>query len=143
MESDVTLNDELRHVLIESQVKDSLMFNEQYKKIIYARVGNVQYSNFHVTGEPEFLRVLYECPRMPRLYIDIHKDLVRLTICEFKGHISTEEIEFPFVDYEEYLFQQSTIYNLYTFDSDTMAICKDLSVLFYNYLDNGHGKRYA
>lgn len=135
MESEVTLNDELQHLWRESRVKDSLMFNEQYARLIYARVGNVQYSNAGVTGSKEFLRILYEAPRLPRMYIDIHQDIVRLTICEYKGNLSTEEIEFSYSDYEEFLFQQSTIHNLYTFDADTMAICKDLAIQFYNYID--------
>ena len=136
MESAVTLNDELQHLFRESRVKHNLMFNAQYARLIYARVGNIRYSHAGETGSKEFLRVLYEAPRLPRMYIDIHQDIVRLTICEYKGNnLSTEEFVFSYSDYEEFLFQQSTIYNLYTFDSETMAICKDLSIQFYNYID--------
>lgn len=131
-----TLNDELMHLWRESRVKTSLMFNELYARIIYARVGNVKYSD---PNKRQFLRILYEAPNMPRLYIDIHDDRVLLTICSFKNGISTEDIEFPFENYEEHLFQQSTIHNLYTFDAESMAICKDLAVLFKHHLDNGHG----
>lgn len=136
MESSATLNDELLHIWRESRVKTGLMFNELYARVIYARVGNVKYSDI---TKKQFLRILYEAPDMPRLYIDIHEDRVLLTICSYKGGLSTEDIEFPYENYEENLFQQSTIHNLYSFDVETMIICKDLSVLFKKHIDNGHG----
>lgn len=137
MESTATLNDELKHLWFVSKTDTKLMFNELYARIIYARVGNVKYSD---PSKKQFLRILYEAPFLsPRMYIDIHDDRVLLTICSFKNGISTEDIEFPYENYEENWFQQSTIHNLYSFDVDTLVICKDLAVQFKNHLDNGHG----
>lgn len=136
MESTATLNDELKHLWFVSKTDTKYMFNDLYAQIVFARVGNVKYSD---PSKKQFLRILYEEPFMPRLYIDIHDDMVRLTICTFKNGISTEDIEFPFENYEENWFQQSTLHNLYTFDSETMAICIDLAAQFKEHIDNGHG----
>lgn len=128
-ETTPTLNDELQYVLNTSKTNKKFMFNEQYTNVIYAKVGNVRSSTI---DWDELLRVLYDYPGCPRCYIDIKRDSIVLSISCANDY---KDIVFSYDDGEDVLFQQSTIHDLYSFDAETISICKKLAEMFYHYVD--------
>lgn len=128
----MTLSDELGQILIESRSTAKYMFNEYYAEMYNVKSGNVKLAR---DESIEFLRILYEDEKTPRIFIDIHRDYLELSLRSDFGLY--EDLEIKYIGGEEMLFQYSTIHDLYFFDEETLAICHQLSKLFYSRLDNG------
>lgn len=127
-----SLNDELNYILRESKTKLDYMFNVSYKRLMYVRSGDIRSA---LNPGYTLYRVLYDLPGDPIICIDILRDSVVFALLDEQNNDS----EFSYSDgesAESAVFQVSTVRDLHHFNAETIGICKELSKLFYTYLDN-------
>lgn len=125
-----TMNDELNYILRESVTNTDFMFNLEYKRLIYVRSGDIRKAS---DPNNTFFRVLYDLPGKPMICLDIRRERVVFSLFDE----SDNDCEFYYCDYESAVFQESTIRELYYFNTESVGICKELAKMFYKYLDSG------